>query len=209
MEVEMDKEKISGKDKLELVINAGLQAIPYVGGPLATLYFGYKQEQRFQRVEKTLKEVAEELQNVQIPNIEQHNKEELITLIDELTDKIEKEQLESKRILYKEYFKNILKTPTNGNYEERKLFLEVLEKITPLQIEIFQFLLINDNTVDLAIQKPGTDQSLIQSSILQLENYGLVNATIHSISLGGSNAGMPMSLKVSQFGKRFNDFCLK
>lgn len=205
----MDKEKISGKDKLELVVNAGLQAIPYVGGPLATLYFGYKQEQRFQRVEKTLKEVAEELQNVQIPNIEQHNKEELITLIDELTDKIEKEQLESKRILYKEYFKNILKTPTNGNYEERKLFLEVLEKITPLQIEIFQFLLINDNTVDLAIQKPGTDQSLIQSSILQLENYGLVNATIHSISLGGSNAGMPMSLKVSQFGKRFNDFCLK
>lgn len=205
----MDKEKISGKDKLELVVNAGLQAIPYVGGPLATLYFGYKQEQRFQRVEKTLKEVAEELQNVQIPNIEQHNKEELITLIDELTDKIEKEQLESKRILYKEYFKNILKTPTNGNYEERKLFLEVLEKITPLQIEIFQFLLINDNTVDLAIQKPGTDQSLIQSSILQLENYGLVNATIHSISLGGSNAGMPMRLKVSQFGKRFNDFCLK
>ena len=169
----MEKEKISAKDKLELVVNAGLQAIPYVGGSLATLYFGYKQEQRFQRVEKTLKEVADELQGIQIPSIEQHNKDELITLIDELTDKIEKEQLESKRILYKEYFKNILKTPTNGNYEERKLFLEVLEKITPLQIEIFQFLLVND----LAIQKPGTDQSLIQSSILQLENYGLVNAT--------------------------------
>lgn len=205
----MEKEKIGAKDKLELVVNAGLQAIPYVGGPLATLYFGYKQEQRFQRIERTLKEVAEELQGIQIPNIEQHNKEELITLIDELTDKIEKEQLESKRILYKEYFKNILKTPTNGNYEERKLFLEVLEKITPLQIEIFQFLLIHDNAVDLTIQRPGTDQSLIQSSILQLENYGLVNATIHSISLGGSNAGMPMSLKVSQFGKRFNEFCLK
>ena len=205
----MEKEKISAKDKLELVVNAGLQAIPYVGGSLATLYFGYKQEQRFQRVEKTLKEVADELQGIQIPSIEQHNKDELITLIDELTDKIEKEQLESKRILYKEYFKNILKTPTNGNYEERKLFLEVLEKITPLQIEIFQFLLVNDNAVDLAIQKPGTDQSLIQSSILQLENYGLVNATIHSISLGGSNAGMPMSLKVSQFGKKINEFCLK
>lgn len=205
----MEKEKVGAKDKLELVVNAGLQAIPYVGGSLATLYFGYKQEQRFQRVEKTLKEVADELQGIQIPSIDEHNKEELITLIDELTDKIEKEQLESKRILYKEYFKNILKTPTNGNYEERKLFLEVLEKITPLQIEIFQFLLVNDNAVDLAIQKPGTDQSLIQSSILQLENYGLVNATIHSISLGGSNAGMPMSLKVSQFGRRFNEFCLK
>lgn len=205
----MEKEKVGAKDKLELVVNAGLQAIPYVGGPLATLYFGYKQEQRFQRVEKTLKEVADELQGIQIPSIDEHNKEELIALIDELTDKIEKEQLESKRILYKEYFKNILKTPTNRNYEERKLFLEVLEKITPLQIEIFQFLLVNDNAVDLSIQKPGTDQSLIQSSILQLENYGLVNATIHSISIGDSNAGMPMSLKVSQFGRRFNEFCLK
>lgn len=205
----MEAEKIGAKDKLELVVNAGLQAIPYIGGPLSTLYFGYKQEQRFQRVERTLKEVADELQGVQIPDIEQHNKDELITLIDELTDKIEKEQLESKRILYKEYFKNILKTPTNGNYEERKLFLEVLEKITPLQIEIFQFLLIHDGVVDLAIQKPGTDQSLIQSSILQLENNGLVNATIQSISLGGDDAGMPMTLKVSQFGRRFNDFCLK
>ena len=100
----MEKEKVGAKDKLELVVNAGLQAIPYVGGPLATLYFGYKQEQRFQRVEKTLKEVADELQGIQIPSIDEHNKEELITLIDELTDKIEKEQLESKRILYKGFF---------------------------------------------------------------------------------------------------------
>ncbi len=205
----MEKEKISTKDKLELVVNAGLQAIPYVGGPLATLYFGYKQEQRFQRVEKTLKEVAEELQGIQIPSIEQHNKEELITLIDELTDKIEKEQLESKRVLYKEYFKNILKTPTNGNYEERKLFLDVLTKITPLQISLFQFLLTHDDVVDLTISNPGVDQSLVQSSVLQLENYGLIVATIHSISLGGSNAGMPRNLRVSSFGKRFNEFCLK
>ena len=33
---------MNNKEKFELVVNAGLQAIPYVGGPLATLYFGYK-----------------------------------------------------------------------------------------------------------------------------------------------------------------------
>ena len=87
----MDEIKIKPKDKFELVVNAGLQAIPYVGGPLATLYFGYKQEQRFQRVEQTLKEVANELQNCQLPRIEEHNSEELMSLIDELTDKIENE----------------------------------------------------------------------------------------------------------------------
>ena len=136
-----DEIKLRPKEKFELVVNAGLQAIPYVGGSLATLYFGYKQEQRFQRVEQTLSEVANELQGYKLPRVEEHNSEELMSLIDELTDKIENERIESKRKLYKEYFKNILKTPTNGNYEERKLFLEVLSRITPLQIELFQFIL--------------------------------------------------------------------
>lgn len=205
----MDENKISAKDKLELVVNAGLQAIPYVGGPLSTLYFGYKQEQRFQRVEQTLKEVASELQNCELPKIEEHNSEELMSLIDELTDKIEDERIELKRNLYKEYFKNILKTPTNGNYEERKLFLEILSRITPLQIELFQFILKNPNVIDANILKKGVDISLIKSSILQLENYGLVIATLNSITLGGSNSGMPMNLVASEFGKRFNEFCLK
>lgn len=205
----MDENKIGAKDKLELVVNAGLQAIPYIGGPLSTLYFGYKQEQRFQRLEQTLKEVASELQNCKLPKIEEHNSEELMSLIDELTDRIEDERIELKRNLYKEYFKNILKTPTNGNYEERKLFLEVLSRITPLQIELFQFILKNPNVIDVNISKPGIDISLIKSSILQLENYGLVIATLNSITLGGSQSGMPMNLLASEFGKRFNDFCLK
>ena len=204
----MNENKISAKDKFELVVNACLQAIPYVGGPLSTLYFGYKQEQRFQRVEQTLKEVASELQNCKLPNIEEHNSEELMALIDELTDKIENERIDFKRNLYKEYFKNILKTPTNGNYEERKLFLEVLSQITPLQIELFQFILKTPNVIDVSISKPGVDISLIKSSILQLENYGLVIATLNSIRLGGNQAGMPMNLVVSEFGKRFNRFCL-
>lgn len=203
-----DKIKLRPKEKFELVVNAGLQAIPYVGGPLSTLYFGYKQEQRFQRVEQTLSEVANELQGCNLPRVEEHNSEELMSLIDELTDKIENERIESKRKIYKEYFKNILKTPTNGNYEERKLFLEVLSRITPLQIELFQFILKTPNVIDINISKPGTDISLIRSSILQLENEGLVIATLNSIMLGGKQAGMPMKLETSEFGRRFNDFCL-
>lgn len=199
---------MKNKDKFELVVNAGLQAIPYVGGPLATLYFGYKQEERFQRIEETLKEMSEELKQENLPSIEVHNKEELMPLIDELTDKIENEHLLAKRKLYKEYFKNILRTPTNGNYEERKLFLDVLSKITPLQIEIFHFILLNPNVIDIQIAKNGVDNSLIRSSILQLENCGLVVATLNSVTIGGNNSGMPMTLKASEFGKRFNQFCL-
>lgn len=200
---------IGNKEKFELAVNAGLQAIPYVGGPLATLYFGYKQEQRFSRIEQTLKEIGQELEGKDLPSIECHNKEELMALIEELTDKIESEYMEYKRQLYKRYFKNILITPTNGNYEERKMFLTVLSQITPLQIELFKFVMENNEVVDLTIKKPGTDISLIRSSLLQLENMGLIVATIHSISLGDNSPGMPMMLNCSEFGKRFNKFCLE
>lgn len=202
-------DKMDNKSKMEVVVNAGLQAIPYIGGPLATLYFGYKQEQRFQRIEQTLKEVADELKGVKIPSIDEHNKDELIPLIDEATDKIENEHLEQKRVLYKNYIKGLLMTPTNGNYEERKLYLEVLSQITVLQIEIFIFLLNNNDTVDLCITKPGVDTSIIQSSIKQLESYGLVGSRLHSITMGNNNSTMPMILNVTEFGKRFHAFCLK
>ena len=205
----MEEIKLDKKDTIELVVNAGLQLIPYVGGSLSTLYFGYKQEQRFKRIEQTMKEVAEELEGVKLAKVEEHNADELMALIDEITDKIENERLEAKRKLYKEYFKKILITPTNGNYEERKMFLEVLAHITPLQIELFQYVLTNPNVLDVSIYRQGTDQSLIKSSLLQLQNNGLIIATLNSISIGGPNSGMPMKLMVSEFGRKFNEFCLR
>ena len=203
------EKKMDGKDKIELAVNAGLQLIPYVGSPLATLYFGAKQEKRLERIEKTLKEVAEDLKNFQLPGIEQHNKEELLSLIDELTDRIENEHLESKRQLYKKYIEKILITPTNGNYEERKIYLDLLNQVTPLQIELLVFLLDNPNVVDLSISKPGVDPVIIRSSILQLENYGLVVSRLHSITLGGNEASTPKYISVSELGKRFKSFCLE
>lgn len=197
------------KDKIELAVNAGLQLIPYVGSPLATLYFGAKQEKRLERIEQTLQEVAEDLKNVSLPSIEQHNEEELLSLIDELTDRIENEHLESKRQLYKHYFEKILMTPTNGNYEERKLYLDILKQITPLQVELLVFLLDNPNVVDTTISKPGTDSVMIKSAILQLENYGLVESRLHSISFGDNTSSTPKYINVSEVGKRFKRFCLE
>lgn len=58
------KPKLTGQGIRDLVIQAGIQAIPHVGGSLATLYFGLKQEFRFQRLETFYKEVASEIQTL-------------------------------------------------------------------------------------------------------------------------------------------------
>ena len=99
------------QDNIELGINAAMQLIPVVGGSLSTLYFGYKQNKEFRRLEKTLTEIAEELKDKKIPNIKEHNEAELMSLIEELNDKIEKEHIEEKRKCYKSFYKKILVIP--------------------------------------------------------------------------------------------------
>ena len=197
------------KEKIELAVNAGLQLIPYVGSSIATLYFGAKQEKRLERIEQAMKEIADDLKNVELASIDKHNEEELLSLIDDVTDRIENEHLESKRKLYKRYFEKILITPTNGNYEERKAYLDILNQVSPLQIELLVFLLDNPNAIDVQIQKPGTDPVIVKSSLLQLENYGLIESRVHSIYIGSNNSSMPRIVNVSELGKRFKRFCLE
>lgn len=71
----------------------------------------------------TLKEISEELNGKTLASTESHNRDELMSLIDELTDNIENERLEFKRVLYKNYFKKILMTPTNRNLSFGKIFV--------------------------------------------------------------------------------------
>lgn len=195
----------------DTIIEAVVQAIPYVGAPLATLYFGNKQEKRFRRLEKFYQELKEEMSKS--PNvykdITQHNPEELSAIIEELNEKVESEHLEFKRKLYKTYFKKTMIQPVNGNFDERKLFLDILSAVTPLQIEIIVFLATQSSAVTSnTIAKPGVEQAVILGSLAQLKNYGLIESTVNSIVVGGSNGSINENVTLSKFGIKFNDFCL-
>lgn len=204
-------EKLTKKDYAEIVVEAGMQAIPVVGGPLATLYFGLKQEQRFKRLESLYRELSNDLNSrkYHLPPIESHNPEELKAIIEEIHDKVETEYLEIKLKYYKQYFKNTLTLPVNGNYNERKLFLEILSQLSPLQIELIGFLISQTAPiVQGSINKPNVDTSVIQASINQLKNLGLVQSILNGISIGGNTSGMNESISLTSFGKKFHSFCL-
>lgn len=195
----------------DTIIEAVVQAIPYVGAPLATLYFGNKQEKRFRRLEKFYQELKEEMSKS--PNvykdITQHNPEELSAIIEELNEKVESEHLEFKRKLYKTYFKKTMIQPVYGNFDERKLFLDILSAVTPLQIEIIVFLATQSSAVTSnTISKPGVEQAVILGSLAQLKNYGLIESTVNSIVVGGLNGSINENVTLSKFGIKFNNFCL-
>ncbi len=90
-----NNKKLIGVERRDLVIQAGLQAMPYVGGSLATLYFGAKQTRRFKRLETFYQEVAQEIRALKdrMASPDEHDKEALAAIIEELNEKIEHEQV--------------------------------------------------------------------------------------------------------------------
>ena len=128
---ENQDEKLTGAEKRELVLQAGIQAIPYVGGSLATLYFGAKQERRFKRLESFYSEIAGEISAIsdQIASIEEQNTGALAAILEDLHEKVETEPTEEKRQFFKNYFKNTLRQPITTNFDKRKYFLDTLAEM--------------------------------------------------------------------------------
>lgn len=128
--------------------------------------------------------------------------------MEELNDKIEKEHIEQKRLWYKNFYKKILVFPNSNTYNERKMYLDVLNKITPLQVELLSFLLEQHNPVlDVDITHPSYSQSVILGSIAQLKNNGLIISFVNSIEIGG-NGRISENIVISDFGKSFHNFCI-
>ncbi|EHQ89866.1 hypothetical protein [Desulfosporosinus youngiae] len=203
----MKNEGLSG----DIIIESLVQAIPYVGAPLATLYFGQKQEKRFKRLERFYQELKEEIENIgqPLPNISSHNPEELSAILEELHEKVETEHIEVKRRYYKEYFKNTMRFPVKGNFDERKLFLDIMGALTPLQIELVIFLAQQRAAIQAStISKPGVDQALIAGSLAQLKTYGIMEGALNSIVFGGAGNSINENISLSKFGQRFHSFCL-
>lgn len=206
-----DKEiNLTGKEKFDLTVEAGLQTLPYIGGPLATLYFGTKQEKRFKRIEKFYHEFSEELEQlgIKLLSIENHNEDNLISIIEELNEKIERESSEEKIKMFKKYLLSTLTSPTDNNFDTRRYFLDVLSSMTILECEILMLLKSNGRALARNISKPNVDQYAIIGSIGRLKSFGFLVALTQTVAIGGDNAFNEL-VSISSFGEEFINYCLE
>ncbi len=60
-------------------------------------------------------------------------------------------------------------------------FFRIIKSSHTFTNELLVYLLDIPDTVDLSISKQGTDPVIIRSSLLQLENYGLVISRMHYV----------------------------
>lgn len=98
--------------------------------------------------------------------------------------------------------------PNSNTYNERKMYLDILDKITPLQAELLTFLWQkNSPVVDESIKHPFYSEPVILGSISQLKNNGLVTSFVNNIQIGG-NGRIAEKIQISDFGKAFHSFCI-
>lgn len=203
---------LTKKEKRDLVIQAGMQLVPYVGGSLASLYFGKKQEKRFKRLESFYQELAQEIKsmNDKVSSVDNQDPVLLESILDSLHEKVEEEPTLEKRQFFKNYFKNTLKSPIGSNYDERKYFLESLADMSLLECEILAFLRTQSQRIQIGtISKPGIDQYAIVGAVGRLKSRGFLSATQGSFAVGGgADNTLQEQVAITNYGNAFCNFCL-
>lgn len=207
-------DKLSTKEKTEIVIQSSLQLIPYIGGPLAAAYYGTKQEKRFKRLESFYQEIADKVQKLklQFAPITAHDEEKLIALIEELNEKVEREHSQKKREYFKQFFISTLTKPTDDIYDERRYFLDTLFNMTPVECVILsacsEMYALSLNGLQDDANLP-TDPYVVVGAISRLKNYGFLRTKFHPLNLDGSDSTFDEVVAITDFGRRFVEYCLQ
>ena len=201
---------LTSKENTMLGIQAAIQAIPYVGSSIATLYFGYKQEIRFKRLEAFYLDLAKDIEKIKdiIKPILNHDKNALVAIIEEVNEKVENEYLKEKIQYFKNYFKSTLKNPVKKtNYDKRRYFLNVLASMTLLECEILNLLYNTSNSIKVMDINRIENINLIIGVIERLKSYGFLTAHTTKISFGRDNR-KDEEVKINEFGREFCKFCI-
>ncbi|WP_026826481.1 MULTISPECIES: hypothetical protein [Exiguobacterium] len=193
------------------ILESAVQMIPIVGGPIATLVFGSLRDIQARRLEDFLHQISAEINQVKIQFVDfsLHDEDKLAALLEDLFEKVSKEPLKEKLHFFKLYFFNMLLTPTDTNYDERRYFLQCLENMNLMDCRAV--LHLNEfkepvSSYDLNID--GISQYKLTGSLNRLKHYGFVTTSSKGMTFGTTNKELDGDVEVNSYGKDFIDFCL-
>ena len=199
-------DNLTPMDYVNLAIEAGIGAIPVVGSPIQTIYFGRQNEKRFKRIERFYAELNEELERIKdsIPEVysPERDRDQLVGILESINEDVEKAKNQSKIKYYKSLYKSCIIGINKLNWDREEYFVEVLSQLTTIQIELLGFLYTKGNNFVGNINYSGIPQELTDGNLNILSDLGLLDKTIASIVLGDVGK-QNMGYKVSTLGKEF------
>ena len=193
--------------KKDTIIEAGISAIPYVGGAIATLYFGNKNEKRIQRLQEFYEKLLEEVESGTVGkiNFNETNAEQFQDLISEVHEKVEKESRETKKKLLRNFFTTTIQNPIEGDFDLRLIFLDALDSLSEFDCNILTFLKTHKQVQIREIT--GPDPYLIYSSVNKLISLGFLETRRGSFIMNGmQDENLDNIVFLSSLGEKFIEY---
>ncbi|MGG3045873.1 hypothetical protein ABEO76_22420 [Bacillus anthracis] len=205
--------KLNTKEKLHLGIEACLQLIPTVGGAISTSFYGYQKEKQLKRLESFYNEIFLEINGLKVAmqnSTANPDMEELLSIIEDLNEKVEREHIEEKRNYFKTYFINNILHPKRADYDNKKFFLDTLAKMTLIECNSMLHLYnqFGRVTIDSVISGATSNFQKI-GAMHRLQSYGFIEMEERfKPGFTGEMTHDPY-ISITDYGIKFVQFCLK
>ena len=212
-----DKEKTTSNHARETAYEVGLNLLPYVGGGLAALYTSNRDKKKFQRIESFYEETSAKINQMdqslkELLKEQTHDNDSIISLIEQVNEKIEKENRDiKKQCLQKFLINSLLNSTTEETLDQREYFLDALSNLTIFEIELISLLYREDRIInmnDIGMHN-NEDRYAVLGFVNRVRNYGFLELYIGGeFHVGAVDNSLNDNVKISEFGKRFVTFCL-
>ena len=205
--VKTNPDGLTPRDYVDLALEAGIGSIPAIGGPLATMYFGSKNEKRLKRIERFYQELNQKVDKLKekIPEPQAGiNRDQLMGVLESINDEMETARVQAKRDLFQHLYVNCLKGINQTTWDQEEFFETALSELNTNEIRILLFLHqkpINSSTGN--IKAEGIAQELTDGYLFHLVNLGLVRRFLQGITIGNQSSGSEYRYQVTQLGRDF------
>lgn len=197
-----------GLNQLEALISA----VPFVGSAINTLYFGHKRDREFKRIEKLYKLISSDIDKIkdQISSMLSNNDSEATTgIIEAIHESAEKDYTESKLKYLKNCYLNTLMGQTKNTYEDRRVFIRILNELTEDDIEILTGLYQAPDGAGYSLEQFSEDQKIVVYAVFErLKSYGLAYLKLSAPITTNIDFTEISTCVISKYGIKFYDYCL-
>ncbi|NIL31329.1 hypothetical protein [Bacillus thuringiensis] len=203
--------KLTSTEKKHLFIEACLQEIPNIGGVIATSFYGYQKEKKLKRLELFYNELSEDMEKIKTTNsIPPSDTEELLSIIEDLNEKVEREHIEEKRSYFKTYFINNVLHPDHVNYDDKKFFLDRLANMTLIECNSILQLYNQFERVTIDSIISGTTSKFQKLGAMhRLQSYGFIEMEERFKQDFNRDLTHDTYISITDYGIKFVQFCLK
>ncbi|WP_079708577.1 hypothetical protein [Paraliobacillus ryukyuensis] len=194
----------------DLTIQTGLQFLPVFGPAISTAYYGYKQEKRFKRIESFYSDLASKLEklesDIEFKDIDKENEDDIISMVEQLNDEIEKQSQQNKKEFYENYFINYMKKNNDDYRYNYQLFFEMLKNISETTLWT-----LKDFYKDVPKSAIVLSNDSSRARIYTLINYGLLELEDET-TVRNEPIFYPKTqndrINITKLGRDFHHFCL-